>query len=258
MEFIQARHYTVGRTSPIKLIVIHDMEYPERLDTAEAVAKWFAGPNAPQASTHYNIDTNSVVQSVRDRDTSWCAPGANSQGLHFEHAGYAKQSQSEWLDKYGKQMLDISAQLVAKKCLEYSIPIKHLTPSEMRAGARGICSHNDVRLAWGKTSHTDPGPNFPWDYYISRVKHFAQPSKPETKPDPVPPVTQKVKKMTTLVQLEGKDPVWVSDLITRRWIQSPAELSAVQLALKAAGLPTTVNVVKSLAPYGVVVGKEPS
>jgi hypothetical protein len=30
----------------------------------------------------------------------------------------------------------------------------------------GITSHTDLRLAFGGTTHTDPGPNFPWDVFM--------------------------------------------------------------------------------------------
>lgn len=198
MQFKQAKNYTKGRISRIELIVIHDMEAPENSTTAESVASYFAGSNAPRASTHYNIDNDTVVQSVKDGDTAWCAPGANANGLHFEHAGYARQSRSEWLDSYGKKMLELSAKLVAEKCRAYSIPVVHLSPDDIRAGRRGIVGHWDVTRAYpGKGSHTDPGANFPWDYYLERVWAYykggtggasapkpSTPSIPSAKPAP--------------------------------------------------------------------------
>jgi len=62
MDFIKAKNYTEGRDSSIDLLVIHTMEAPEKGETAENIASWFAGANAPQASAHYCIDANSVVQ----------------------------------------------------------------------------------------------------------------------------------------------------------------------------------------------------
>jgi len=63
--------------------------------------------------------------------------------------------------------------------------------------------------------------------------------------------------MHTLVQLKDTDPVWISDLITRRWVQSAKELTVVQKSLKKAGVDTSVAVVSTLAPYGVPVGPQP-
>jgi hypothetical protein len=52
IPFVQARNYTRGRSNPIDVIVVHTMESPEKPDTAESVAAWFAGSTAPQASAH--------------------------------------------------------------------------------------------------------------------------------------------------------------------------------------------------------------
>jgi hypothetical protein len=72
-----------------------------------------------------------------------------------------------------------------------------------------------------------------------------------------PPTTMKEPIMHTLVQLKDTDPVWISDLITRRWVQSTNELAVVQKSLKKAGVDTSVAVVPTLAPYGVPVGPQP-
>src|SRR4051812_19962604 len=105
IPFVQARNYTRGRSNAIDVIVIHTMESPEAADTAENVAGWFAGSSAPQASAHYCIDDNSVVQSVRDEDVAWHAPGANHNGLGFEHAGKAAQATRDWNDEYSVKCL---------------------------------------------------------------------------------------------------------------------------------------------------------
>ena len=60
-----------------------------------------------------------------------------------------------------------------------------------------------------------------------------------------------------LVQLEGTDPVFVTDLIRRRWVYTAADLVVVKAELKAAGLPTTVKVVKDIDPYGEPIGRDP-
>ncbi len=173
MTFKQAKHYTKVSSRKIDLLVIHTMESPEKPDTAEAVAAWFAGSNAPRASAHYCIDSNSIVQCVWDHDVAWAAPNANHDGLHFEHAGRAAQRKADWSDNYSKAELRRSAELVAKKSIQYKIPVQHLTPNQIKAGARGLCGHLDVTRAFpGSGSHTDPGSNFPWVVYLNLVKGF--------------------------------------------------------------------------------------
>lgn len=90
--------------------------------------------------------------------------------------------------------------------------------------------------------------------------------KPPTPPAPTPPASitppalapQPIGNVMYLVKVATSDAVWISDLITRRWVQSQTELAAVQAALKAAGRPTVVLTVKSLDAYGVAIGKIPA
>jgi N-acetyl-anhydromuramyl-L-alanine amidase AmpD len=170
IPFVQARNFTRGRTNAIDVLVIHTMESPEKPDTAESVANWFAGATAPQASAHYCIDSNSVVQCVHDTDVAWHAPGANHNGLGFEHAGRAAQSSHDWRDEYSQAMLEISAELVAQKCAEHHIPVVWLQPADLRAGRRGITGHVQVSDAFHRSDHRDPGTSFPIEEYLERVK----------------------------------------------------------------------------------------
>ncbi len=169
-RFVQARNYTKANRTAIDLIVIHDMEYPKRMTAAEDIAAWFAGPKAPQASAHFCVDADSVVQCVLEQDVAWHAPGANNNGIGIEHAGYARQTAAEWGDAYSLAMLTLSARLTATLCLRYQIPAVRLTATDLKAKQRGICGHADVTAAFGKPGgHWDPGPGFPWSDYLSQV-----------------------------------------------------------------------------------------
>jgi N-acetyl-anhydromuramyl-L-alanine amidase AmpD len=217
--FIQARNYTRGRSVPIDVLVIHTMEAPEKPTTAENVAKWFAGSTAPQASAHYCIDNNSIVQSVHDKDVAWHAPGANSNGLGFEHAGRAAQGAADWSDDYSDSMLRLSAELVAQKCTEYAIPAVWLREADLRAGRRGITGHAQVSRAFKRSDHSDPGTSFPIERFLGYVKkrltgggvtHEAHGHPHAVK---APPPTLKrgatgfqVKRLQRLLKLDGFDP----------------------------------------------------
>lgn len=172
--FVQAKNYTVANRTKIDVIVIHDMEYPEKPTAAEWCADFFAGRNgltAPKASAHYCVDSNSVVQCVNDKDVAWHAAGANHNGIGIEHSGYAKQSREEWLDDYSMAELKVSAVLVARLCKRWNIPVERISAADLKAGKRGICGHKDVTDAFSKgRGHYDPGPNFPYDVYIDLVK----------------------------------------------------------------------------------------
>lgn len=171
IQYLQARHLTsTSKGRDVDLLVIHDMEYPEVPRGAEWCAEFFAGPQAPQASAHYAIDRDLVVQCVRDVDIAWHAPGANDQGIGIEHAGYANQSRTDWLDAYSSAELAVSAKLAARLSATYRIPIVWLDAAALKTkGARGITGHRDVSLAFGGT-HTDPGLNFPIDEYLRLIR----------------------------------------------------------------------------------------
>ena len=169
-SFVQARNYTRVGGRDIDLVVIHTAEAAERLNTAEAIASWAAGPNAPRASWHYAVDSDSVVQSVRDQDVAWAAPGVNHNGLQIEHAGYARQTPSEWSDAYSLAMLNISADLVGQICTRYKIPVRWVSVEGLKRGERGITTHANVSLAFKRSDHTDPGKSFPKTEYLAKVR----------------------------------------------------------------------------------------
>lgn len=170
IKFIQAKNYTKANRTRIDWIVIHSMENAEATSTAENVAKWFSGSAAPQASAHFCIDSDSIVQCVRDVDVAWHAPGANQYGIGLEHAGYAKQTREQWLDPFSISMLKLSAKLTAELCKKWNIPIKYIDRNGLKNGEKGITTHNEVTQAFKKSTHTDPGKGFPMDLYIQWVQ----------------------------------------------------------------------------------------
>ena len=170
---IPSPNFTRGRARNVRVVVIHTVEAPERGTIAEDVARnWFATP-AARSSAHYIVDSDSIVRCVDEANTAWAAPGANADGIQIEHAGYAAQNPGQWGDDYSRAMLELSARLTADLCRRYAIPAVHLTPSQLAAGARGIIGHIDATNAYGpRGGHTDPGPSFPWDAYIAKVRGY--------------------------------------------------------------------------------------
>lgn len=181
MNFVSAANFTAVSSRNIDLLIIHDMEYPEKLDAAEAVAKYFAR-SSTQASAHYCIDANSVVQCVADHNVAWAAPGGNHDGLQFEHAGYARQTTDQWLDEYGRRMLfEQSAPLFARKCKDYKIPAVFLRAPDLAAQKRGITTHWEITRAFSNgRGHTDPGTGFPIQRFMVEVQKAL--GKPQVQP----------------------------------------------------------------------------
>lgn len=173
IAFVQAEGFTAGRPDgPPLWIVWHDMEVDELPDRAENTAAYFANPtDGRQVSAHYCVDNNSAVQCVREQDVAWTVgnrPG-NNRGVNFELAGRARQTRAQWLDPYGLAMFNIAAPIAAHSMTRWSIPNRWCTVADLRARRAGHTTHNDLRVAFGGTTHTDPGPNFPHDHVLAVV-----------------------------------------------------------------------------------------
>lgn len=175
IPFVAARHFTevsISKPREVRLIVIHSIEAPEKGTTAENCARYFATVEKP-VSAHYCIDNNSVIQCVQTKDVAYCAPGANRDGIHLEHAGFARQTVSQWLDEYSRAMLQLSAELVGRVLVhKFDIPIMWLSPADVKGGKSGITSHWNITKAYPerKGTHTDPGPSFPVQKYLDWIR----------------------------------------------------------------------------------------
>ncbi len=173
IPFVQAQHFTPATDRPIDLVVLHSTEGSETSGAARAVALWFAGKAgapAPQASAHYVVDMNSIVQCVREDDVAWHAPGANHNGIGIEHVGYAKQSAAAWGDPYSAAELALSAGLCAGICQRHGIPVAFVDAAGLLRHERGITTHAEVTKAFHGSTHTDPGAGFPMDAYLAMVR----------------------------------------------------------------------------------------
>lgn len=176
--FVKAKHFKSLKSQPprkVRLVVIHDMEYPEKKSAAEDVARYFTDPRDDRgrpvtASAHICVDADSIVQCVWDRDVAYAAPECNHDGIQIELAGYGKQSRGDWDDEYSRALLDRAARAVAEYCRKYAIPARHLSNEELKRGDKGIIGHYQASAVYHKSDHTDPGPNFPWDSFIVRVQ----------------------------------------------------------------------------------------
>ena len=170
LNFVQASGYTRGRPDgPPLWIVVHDMEAGESSTRAESTAAYFAsGSGGRSVSSHYCVDDNSVIQCVLLKDVAWTVgnrPG-NNRGINWEFSGFARQTREQWLDAFGLAMFAQAAPIIRADAKRFNIPLRRCTIADLKARRPGVTSHNDLRLAFGQTTHTDPGPNFPWDVFM--------------------------------------------------------------------------------------------
>lgn len=215
---IPARWQKIGRSKPIRLIVVHCTVSPEMGTGAEAVANYFASVSRP-ASTHLVSDNNSTVRCVADGNTAYGAAGVNSDGLHIELVGYPTQSRVEWLDAYSRAELHEAGPHIAGWSQKYGIPLRWLTVGQVRDGrTRGLCTHNDASRAFPEisTGHWDPGPEFPkgealkiWD--------------PQPSPTPEPAPELEDDDVRKIVKGDTTPQWWITDGITARHVKDRKE-----------------------------------
>jgi N-acetyl-anhydromuramyl-L-alanine amidase AmpD len=180
IPFVQAKWFT--RAQPgrkVSLLVLHSMEAPEKGSTAESVARYFAnGSGGRPASAHYCIDSDSIVQCVQTRDVAYGAPGANRNGIHLEHAGYARQTAKDWADPFSEAMLEplgrSGRENLDPEVRDYA-PVPRARwicwPCSRGHALTGITTHREISLAFNPGGHTDPGENFPIDHYLDMVRN---------------------------------------------------------------------------------------
>lgn len=193
MKFKQAYWYHKKRRGyngdgRIHGVVVHSMEAPEKGETAESTAAYFAnGSGGRKASADVCFDSNSEVECVKPTDEAYHAPPASRWTRGYEHAGYARQSAAEWHDPYSWSMLQRSARVLGDEAKLYGFPLRHLSVGDLKSGwVDGVTTHNEVTLTWHQSTHTDPGVGFPMGEWLQMAGHGAH-----TVPIPPPSVTLK-------------------------------------------------------------------
>ncbi|MFC7440257.1 N-acetylmuramoyl-L-alanine amidase [Laceyella putida] len=146
-----ANYTTANRESDgnaINYVIIHTTQ-----GSYAGTISWFQNPSA-QVSAHYVIRSSDgeVTQMVQNKDIAWHAGNwdYNVHSVGIEHEGYV--SDPAW---YTDAMYRASANLTRWLCDTYGIP----------KDRSHIIGHNQVPGA----THTDPGPNWDWNYYMSLV-----------------------------------------------------------------------------------------
>jgi N-acetyl-anhydromuramyl-L-alanine amidase AmpD len=148
---------------PIDTIVIHDIE-----GSAIGAVLWFQDPRSG-VSAHYVVDATEgkVWQQVREKDIGWHAGNrfVNARSVGIEHEGYAYRP-----GYYTPTLYESSAHLVR------SITERHRIPRDRQhiLGHHEVPHPSDPTRFGGASAHTDPGPYWDWDYYMTLVRNDAR------------------------------------------------------------------------------------
>ena len=167
-----SRDYTAVRQSgrrelsQIDLIVIHCTQS----NSARSSAQWFENTRA-QGSAHLVVDDVECYRTLDNEIIPWGAKGANTRGFHIEIAGFAEWSHGEWMKH--REALRRAAYKAAVHAKKFDIPIRWLTPAQLKAGQKGFVTHAMCTTAFGGT-HTDPGRQCPTDQLLEWANEFAE------------------------------------------------------------------------------------
>lgn len=140
-------------------------------DASDSGEASYATRRTDGVSSHFYVDHDSITQSL---DTEARAGHAgsrngNENAIAIEITGANGWSRDRWLRSVAWDRL---AQVLAVLCRHYGIEPRRASVAEMDANprVRAFYGHDDMRRAWGGTTHTDPGPNFPWDHLLATVR----------------------------------------------------------------------------------------
>jgi hypothetical protein len=140
-------------------------------DTAEAA---YATRRTDGISSHFYGDADSFTQSIDTRDRVGHAGSAegNDNAICFELTGANGWTRAQWLANIEWNLLGrVAAAVIRAHWPDGSFQVRRASVAEMKANPeiKAMYGHDDMRRAWGGTTHTDPGPGFPWDHLANVI-----------------------------------------------------------------------------------------
>lgn len=167
--WIPSPNFHLGRRRPLAFIVWHSTESSEVTGAAINVAAgWFA-KRSSKVSAHIVADATQVVECVKPGNTAWHCGNANADGYGVEIVGRAAQSGADWTDTYSLAAIRQACTWIRSVPELAAIPARWLTDDQVRRRERGHVTHAQVARVLGGSTHTDPGPHFPFDYVLQQL-----------------------------------------------------------------------------------------
>lgn len=154
-------------------IIIHSLEAPPKPGMAYSLATgWLQGANV---SIHSITDPGESVDMVDLQHRAAHCGGGNPYTIGNEHTGYAAWTEAQWTEPVPFAALRLGAKKVASQAKALGWGPQHLrwlSLAQLGAGEFGLATHNDCRLRFGGTTHTDPGAGFPYRIFLQMVQQF--------------------------------------------------------------------------------------
>ena len=169
LRFYRCKYPESDKRIPNDLyLVAHSLECDDKVGIAwSLVTGWLQDE---QASVHTVTDRTGTTQSFDYDATAWHCGGGNQHGSGHEIVGRASWSVEQWNTATMDQAMRHQARAMARKWVLRTMPKlgisykpEWLSLAQIAEGVlAGLVTHNDMRLVFGGTTHTDPGPNFPY------------------------------------------------------------------------------------------------
>lgn len=172
VQWIRSPNFSSRLGSPIRYIVIHDME-----GTMPAAISIFRKASS-QVSAHYLVRSRDghIVKMVHETDDAWHAGHGwfNRHSIGIEHEGFANRKRGGGY--YTDTLYEASARLTCAIAHRYGIPVdrKHIfghlnVPSSL--SSHTLCSDKRgiAGACGGVSHHTDPGRYWNWTKYMHLV-----------------------------------------------------------------------------------------
>lgn len=180
-----------GKIVRQQLWVLHSAECPLRAGYAESLTRWGNGGYQPRASWQRFVDPATIVGWIGNHLAAFLHGPANSLGMGWEQAGYARFTRAEWLTPDGLRQMDLLAQdMVA--CGITPDAIRWLTDAQVKAiverrdtKTRGMCTHAQIDKAVKAGLRTDPGKGYPYDVLVTWTRSY-HPGVPSQTPPGTP------------------------------------------------------------------------
>lgn len=170
IPFIQGRNAYTDKDGLKFGIAIHDTSNDA---TARQEAD-YATRRTDGVSSHFYVDDTEIIQSLDTASRAGHAGSStgNENAIAVEITGVNGWSRSQWLANVDWEALaGALRQVIAAHWPDGSFQIRRATVAEMKSTpkVKAFYGHDDMRQAWGGTTHTDPGPNFPWDHLFASL-----------------------------------------------------------------------------------------
>jgi LysM repeat protein len=215
----------------------HSLEAPDNPGLAESLAEGWFRTASNQTSVHNIADRGVTIQTYDYAFRVWGCGTGNNFVFQTEHVGYAAWSKAQWRTPTMLNCMKVSAKAQAwiwyteamqKRGITYYPDWLSLTQIANRSRS-GLLTHNDARQVWGGTTHTDPGPNFP--YAELKAYIWAELDRLTGKNQSTGSGTKKYTVVSgdTLGAIANKFKVTVPQLVTWNRIANPDNISIGQV-----------------------------